>query len=223
MVTCNVKSIVASIILYAIAFLYTLFLINRKKIYKKVEPLVEKYIERYIPVILLYPFILFIPLVCINLIPDKDDMNNQFYISAIIIYLLFVVFVIIGLIERFGQYISESMTFSKLMWHIIISLFSIVLSFGFAFNALYFFDETMFANVTGNGYFEKAIQFIYYSFGLLFSTDICDIRATSLISQGVVVVESLISFLVIVILIANYENIGRIFNQKKSIHREQKQ
>ena len=125
--------------------------------------------------------------------------------------------------EKFGHYISKSMTFPRLIWHIIISLFSIVLCFGFAYNSLFFYDETMFVNVSGNGYFEKAIQFIYYSFGLLFSTDICDIKATSLISQGVVIFETLTSFLVIVILLANYENIGRIFNQNNSMQIEQKQ
>ena len=205
---------VTKIILYCIAFVFFLFVINRKKIYRKIEPLVEKYIDKYVPVILLYPFFIFIPLIGINLIPNINKENDQFYISAIIIFLVIVVFVVFGLMEKFGQYVSESLTFPKLIWHIIISLLSIVLCFGFTFNALFFFDETMFVNVSGNGYFEKAIQFIYYSFGLLFSTDICDIKATSLISQGVVIIESLTSFLVIVILLANYENIGRIFNQK---------
>ena len=216
-------NMVTNIILYCIAFIFFLFVINRKKIYRKIEPFVEKYIEKYIPIMLLYPFFIFIPLIGIKLFPNIDNMNDQFYISAIVIYLMFVVFVIFGLMEKFGQYISESLTFPRLILHIIISLFSIVLCFGFAYNSLFFFDETMFVNVSGNGYFEKAIQFIYYSFGLLFNTDICDIKATSLISQGVVIIESLTSFLVIVILLANYENIGRIFNQKDFIYRKQNQ
>lgn len=223
MITDEFKSIVANIILYSIAFVFFLFVINRKKIYRKIEPFVERYIYKYIPEILLYPFFIFIPLIGINLIPNIDNGNDQFYISAIIIYLLFVVVVIFGLIEKFGQYVSESLTFPKLIWHIIISLFSIVLCFGFTFNALFFFDKTMFNNVSENGCFEEALQFVYYSFGLLFSVDICDIKATSLVSQGVVALEALASFLVLVILLANYENIGRIFNQKNSIQREQKQ
>lgn len=216
-------NMVTNIILYCIAFIFFLFVINRKKIYRKIEPFVEKYIEKYIPIMLLYPFFIFIPLIGINLIPNIDNMNDQFYISAIVLYIMFVVFVIFGLMEKFGQYIAESLTFPRLILHIIISLISIVLCFGFAYNSLFFFDETMFVNVSGNGYFEKAIQFIYYSFGLLFSTDICEIKATSLISQGVVILESLTSFLIIVILLANYENIGRIFNQNNSIPREQNQ
>lgn len=223
MITDKDNNMVTNIILYSIAIVFSLFIINRKKIYKRIDPFVEKYIEKYIPIMLLYPFFIFISLIGINLIPNIDNKNDQFYISAIIIYLLFVVFVIFRLMEKFGRYISESMTFPRLILHIIISLLSIVLCFGFAYNSLFFFDETMFVNVSGNGYFEKAIQFIYYSFGLLFSTDICDIKATSLISQGVVIIESLTSFLVIVILLANYENIGRIFNQKNSIHRERKE
>lgn len=209
MIAWDVKSILSSIILSALLFLCVLFLINREKIYKIIEPFVEK----YIPVILLYPIFLFILLVCIDLISIEDYLSDQFNISAIIIYLLFVAIVIIGLIEKFGQYISESLTFPKLILYIILSLFSVVLCFGFAFNALFFFDGNMFTNVSGNGYFEQAIQFVYYSFGIMFSTEICDIKAISLISQGVVIAESLSSFIVIVILLANYENIGRIFNQ----------
>ena len=112
MIAWDVKSILSSIILSALLFLYVLFLINRKRIYKIIEPFVEK----YIPVILLYPIILFILLVCINLISIEEYLNDQFNISVIIIYLLFVAIVIIGLIEKFGQYISESLTFPQLIF-----------------------------------------------------------------------------------------------------------
>ena len=210
------KSIIAYLLYGVICFLFYIFLLNRKKIYKKIEPYMEKYVWKYIPYSIRIPIFMFLMLIVVKYtaISSDDNFANQLYLGAIIIYFMMAFISVYELMEKFGIYVSQKMTFSKFLFQIFLSLLSITLCFGFTYNALYYYDNSMFSSVINDGVFKEALQFVYYSFEIMFNTDVSDIRAEKYLSQGITILESLTSFLVIVIIIANYENIGKLFKRE---------
>ena len=210
------KSIIAYLLYGVICFLFYIFLLNRKKIYKKIGPYMEKYVWKFIPYSIGYPVFMFLMLAIVKYveISSDDDFANQMYLGAIFIYFMMAFTSVYELMEKFGVYVSQKMTFPKFLLQIFLSLLSIVLCFGFTYNALYYYDDSMFSFVIDDGIFKEALQFVYYSFEIMFNTDVSNIRADKYLSQGITILESLTSFFVIVILIANYENIGKLFKRK---------
>lgn len=205
-----------SILLYAVfCFLFSIFIFERKKIYKKIGPYMEKYVWKHIPYSIGYPIFLFLMLVVVKYTATSSDdgIANQLYLGSIFIFFMMAFTSVYELIEKFGVYVSRKMTFSKFLFQIFLSLLSIVICFGFTYNALYYFDNSMFSSVINDGVFKEALQFVYFSFEIMFNTDVSDIRAENYYSQSITILESLTSFFVIVILIANYENIGKLFKK----------
>lgn len=176
----------------------------------------EKYVWKYIPYSIGIPIFMFLMLAVVKYtaISSDDDFANQLYLGAIIIYFMMAFTSVYELMEKFGVYVSQKMTFSKFLFQIFLSLLSITLCFSFTYNALYYYDNSMFSSVINDGVFKEALQFVYYSFEIMFNTDVSDIRAEKYLSQGITILESLTSFFVIVILIANYENIGKLFKRE---------
>lgn len=208
------KRFIAYFICTAICILIILI---KDRIHKWIEPYMEKYVWKYIPYGIGYPVFMFIILAIVKYTATSSDVDfaNQMYIGGIIVYFLFTFYVVYELMEKFGIYVSRKMSISKLIFQILLSLISIVLCFGFAYNALYYYDSSMFSSVISEGIFKDALQFSYYSFEIMFNTDVSDIRAENYFSQGITIIESLTSFIIIVILIANYENIGKLFKERR--------
>lgn len=209
------KDIFVYFLFGVIYILFLIFLFNKDKIYKKIEPYAEKYVWKFIPYGIGYPVLMFLLLAAVKYISNSSDNDfvNQLCIGAIIFYFLAAITSIYELMEKFGFYVSQRTTFSKFLLQIFLSLLSIVLCFGFTYNALYYYDNSMFSSVVNDGIFMEALQFVYYSFEIMFNTEISEIRAVKYLSQGINILESLTSFFVIVILIANYEYIGKLFNK----------
>lgn len=206
----DLKSFVICVV---VCVLFSFFWCNREKVYQRTDPFLNKYVWKYIPYSIGYPIIMFLILILVKQFerPEQDDVAKQLYLAGILSYLLITANVIFELMEKFGKYVGKIMSFPKLLIQIFLSLLSIVLCYGFAYNILYYYDNSMFSSVCYNDIIQETIQFVYYSCEIFFNTDVSDIRAINLISQGLTIVESLTSFLVIVILLANYKNIGNIF------------
>lgn len=206
------------IILYIVILLFfSLFIIYKDKIHRIIEPYIEKYILKYVPYSICYPVFLFITLAFMKHLQasNQDDFANQLYLASLFIYVIVSLIIAYELMEKFGIYASKEMSFEKFLFQIFLSLISIVLCYGYAYNALYYYDSSSFLYVTNNGVFYEFLQFAYYSFEIMFNTDISEIKADNYFSQGITIIESLTSFLVIVLLIANYENIGNMLKKDK--------
>lgn len=214
-----IKDIFAYIILATFASVFFIYLLNKDKLDEKINAFLERYVWKYIHYGIGYPLFMFLMLSSVKYTANSSDEDflNQFCLLAVMFYFIVAFFCIYGLMEKFGVYVSQRMTFAKFLVQIFMSLLSIVLCFGFSYNALYYYDNSMFSSVVNDGIFGEALQFVYYSFEIMFNTEVSDIKAENYWSQGVNILESLTSFLVIVILIANYENIGKMFKEDNKL------
>lgn len=107
------------------------------------------------------------------------------------------------------HHVSKKISFRQFISHIII--FSIAISYQFAvvYNTLYILNSKSFQGVNSDGYLGTFFDFFYYSVGILSSSSQSGIRAISFYGKLISMVESLIFFYIIVIIVANYKEIGK--------------
>lgn len=211
------KGIFAYILFAILIISFFILIYYNDKIFKKIEPYMEKY--TYLLCGFGCPIFIFILLSLMKFIAYSYEKNfvNQLYLVGITFFLWASFVCVCKLMKNFGEYVSQKKSFPQIIFYILSSLFSVVLCFGFTYNALYYYDNSMFSFVVNDGIFGEALQFVYYSFEIMFNTEVSDIKAENYWSQGINILESLTSFLVIVILIANYENIGKMFKEDNKL------
>lgn len=136
--------------------------------------------------------------------PKTEFITIPAMVAVIIVALLF-----LELYSLPYHRISKKISFRQFISHIII--FSIVISYQFAvvYNTLYILSPKSFQGVNSEGYFAILFDFFYYSVGILSSSSQSDIRAVTFYGKFISMIESLLFFYIIVIIVANYKEIGR--------------
>lgn len=106
--------------------------------------------------------------------------------------------------------IKRALAKKKAFEHFIGNTFLMVISISFYFTAyyhsLYQIDSSTFSGVEPSGFFYDFVQFFFFSSGITLLTGFSPIEPTSLYSQSMIYIHSLVLFIAIIILVANYRD-----------------
>lgn len=106
--------------------------------------------------------------------------------------------------------IKRALAKKKPFEHFIKNTVSIVLSISFYFTAyyhsLYRIDSSTFSGVEPSGFVYDLVQFFFFSSGITILNGFSPIKPASLYSQSMIYIHSLVTFIAIIILVANYRD-----------------
>ncbi|OFY41224.1 MAG: hypothetical protein A2X18_12785 [Bacteroidetes bacterium GWF2_40_14] len=137
------------------------------------------------------------------------ESQSEFVTAPALVAVFFAVILFLELNSVPFHRVSKKISFRQFISHIII--FSIAISYQFAmiYNTLYILNPKSFQSVNSDGYFSTFFDFFFYSIGILSSSSQSSIMATTFYGKFISMVESLMFFYIIVIIVANYKEVGK--------------
>ena len=106
------------------------------------------------------------------------------------------------------KYVPDKNNFVKIIQKNIITLVSLSVNFAIQYNIIFDYNNTYFENVQINNWWSNFEDFFFYSFSIMTNSSISNIRPTSFYTKALSCVEVSASFIVIVLILANYQVIG---------------
>lgn len=196
--------------------------------------------HRILPLIILGLIILFvfIAIILYKIVKNKYIANSIIYsliflflylflkhiieVSAnnmewmILIYALFVIIIFVEIIEKVARNRKQESSFLKLIKDFFLALFSISFCYSVIYYILFDINKENFSNVLEDYWYSPFLDFFYYSFSIMTTAEIGNITANTLISKTFITLEIASSFLFVIIIIANYQTIGDLYNKRYS-------
>ena len=207
-------SIILTIIPYIVILLLSICV---KKLFEWLLPKIEKVISPLLlcPCMLLGIYTLF------NTSGFFDFNNNKLeWVASFVLAMLFAVLAaILYLFESAGKIISKQTSFPKFIGCVFLVIASLSLNFAIQYFIIYSYDETLFNLHDASKTFILA-EFFFYSFGLMLNTSISNIEPASLLVKLIASLEVISSFTVLVIVLANYQELGKLYRQDKNVVRK---
>ena len=195
------------IISYIIA-LFCVFLFFRFK--KKIQKFQDSPIE--IIGLYLHPFFFF-PIIffCLHKLiytftPILADFNFEVAFVGVLIMTNFIS--IMNLLNSIVKYGSEQNSFLKIIQSITITIFSLSLNFAFQYNIIFDYENASFVNIQKVNWWTDISNLFFYSFSIMTKSSISDIKSISFYTKLLSCVEVCFSFIIIILILANYQAIG---------------
>ena len=92
---------------------------------------------------------------------------------------------------------------------------SLVLNFAIQYDILFDFYPDAYKNIEVGCWYQSLAEFMFYSFGLITGNGISEIVPLTFVAKLLSSLEVLYSFVFLVILLANYKEIGELFSSDK--------
>lgn len=146
-----------------------------------------------------------------------ENLNNEVINHVLILSLYFYLLIsLVYYIKYQTEKISELIDNKKGNYNLIFKTLSIVFSISIMFGCYYLclneLDTNSFKNVVGENMFFQFIDYTFFSFGIFIMNNTSEINANSFYSKLFVATEMLSSFLILVLIFANYNDLK---NNKK--------
>ena len=201
---------------YAITFI---FIVACPFILKGISILVDWIVSRLSTkavVFLLYP-LFFLGMSKLLLYSELTAENDTigFIPTMFLILIFFAAFTLVYLGEKAGKFISKESSFLKFLSYIFLVLLSLVLNFAIQYDILFDFYPDAYKNIEVGCWYQSLAEFMFYSFGLITGNGISEIVPLTFVSKLLSSLEVLCSFVFLVILLANYKEIGKLFSSDK--------
>lgn len=167
-------------------------------------------------VFLLYP-LLFLGMSKLLLYSELTAENDTigFIPTMFLILNFFAAFTLVYLGEKAGKFISKESSFLKFLLYIFLVLLSLVLNFAIQYDILFDFYPDAYKNIEVGCWYQSLAEFMFYSFGLITGNGISEIVPLTFVSKLLSSLEVLCSFVFLVIFLANYKEIGKLFSSDK--------
>jgi len=149
-----------------------------------------------------------------NLIGNENQWN--LYVEWVIyfVFLLFSSFYyFLYLSEKLSDFIDKKIGKVKIIAFLFYIIISVSITFSTNYFCIYFHNQNSFNLVQGNNVFEIYLDFLYYSIGLFLMNNNSSISATSLVAKLFTATEIITSFVMIIILFANFKDLQNPFNE----------
>jgi len=167
-------------------------------------------------VFLLYPMFLWGMsklLLYSELTAENDTIG--FIPSMFLILIIFAVFTLVYLGEKSGKFISKKSSFLMFLLYIFLVLLSLVLNFAVQYDIMFDFYPDAYKNIVVECWYQSLAEFMFYSFGLITGNGISEIVPVTFVAKLLSSLEVLCSFVFLVIMLANYKEIGKLFSSDK--------
>lgn len=152
-------------------------------------------------------------LLYLELTAENDTIG--FIPSIFLILIIFATFTLVYLGEKAGKFISKKSSFLKFLLYIFLVLLSLVLNFAIQYDILYDFYPDAYKNIEVGCWYQSLAEFMFYSFGLITGNGISEIVPVTFVAKLLSSLEVLCSFIFLVIMLANYKEIGEMFSSNK--------
>ena len=188
-------------------------------IYRGFSILVDWFVNRLSTkavVFLLYPFLFWGMskwLLYLELTAENDTIG--FIPSMFLVLIFFAAFTLVYLGEKAGKFISKESSFLKFLLYIFLVLLSLVLNFAIQYDIMFEFYPNAYKNIVGGCWYQSLAEFMFYSLGLILGNGISEIVPVTFMAKLLSSLEVLCSFIFLVILLANYKEIGELFSSNK--------
>ena len=124
-----------------------------------------------------------------------------------------------NLLNSIIKYGPEQKGFLKIIQSITITMFSLSLNFAFQYNIMFDYENASFTNIQKVNWWTDISNLFFYSFSIMTNSSISDIKPISFYTKLLSCVEVCFSFIVIMLILANYQVIGeslrKYFNGNK--------
>ena len=148
-----------------------------------------------------------------ELTAENDTIG--FIPSMFLILIIFAAFTLVYLGEKAGKFISKESSFLKFIIYIFLVLLSLVLNFAIQHVIMYDFYPDAYKNIEVGCWYQSLAEFMFYSFGLITGNSISEIVPVTFVAKLLSSLEVLCSFVFLVIMLANYKEIGKLFSSDK--------
>lgn len=171
-------------------------------------------IERFLPSIITLPLIYYSlsKIIQFYIVPDISSDELGFIPSLIMVYCLLSMYALIYLFEKTGSYMCQQQKIWSFFLYVVLSLLSLSMIFACLYDLLNTYYEGSFANVPESDWWEVSLEFLFYSFGIIFANSISNIECVTLWAKLFTSIEVLFSFILLVFFISYYKEIGEIFH-----------
>lgn len=133
-------------------------------------------------------------------------MNFGIYILLILIILTMLDFCAI-LVE----YNKKTVSFNRIFFFIIYLITIISFQFAAIYNSLYILTPNTFKNVEQGSYIIQVFEFFYYSIGIFTTNSVSSIEACTFVSKLATLFESILMFVLLILIIGNLKDVGKAF------------
>lgn len=171
-------------------------------------------VEDVLPSIITMPFIFWglSKVIQFYIVPDINSDTLGFVSGLIFIFFCLSLYALVYLFEKTGEYMCQQPKVWRFFIYLILSLVSLALIFACQYDLLNAYYKDSFANVPEGSWWSISIEFFFFSFGILLANPITSIECISMLAKFFCLIESLLSFIVLVFLISYYKEIGEIFH-----------
>lgn len=196
-----------------------IFIVAYPFIYRGFSILVDWFVNRLSTkavVFLLYPFLFWGMskwLLYLELTAENDTIG--FIPSMFLVLIFFAAFTLVYLGEKAGKFISKESSFLKFLLYIFLVLLSLVLNFAIQYDIMFEFYPNAYKNIDVGCWYQSLAEFMFYSLGLILGNGISEIVPVTFMAKLLSSLEVLCSFIFLVILLANYKEIGELFSSNK--------
>lgn len=211
---CMLKQIISYIIALFCVFLFFRF---KKKIQKLRDSSTE-IIGLYLHPFFFFPIIFF----CLHKLIYAfalTQTNFNFGVGFVSVLIMTNFISIMNLLNSIIKYGPEQKDFLKIIQSITITMFSLSLNFAFQYNIMFDYENASFTNIQKVNWWTDISNLFFYSFSIMTNSSISDIKPISFYTKLLSCVEVCFSFIVIMLILANYQVIGeslrKYFNGNK--------
>ena len=148
-----------------------------------------------------------------ELTAENDTIG--FIPSMFLILIIFAAFTLVYLGEKSGKFISKKSSFLMFLLYIFLVLLSLVLNFAVQYDIMFDFYPDAYKNIVVECWYQSIAEFMFYSFGLITGNGISEIVPVTFVAKLLSSLEVLCSFVFLVIMLANYKEIGKLFSSDK--------
>lgn len=184
------------------------------------------WLDSYIDPCITMPFcFLFIHFMFSRLGFQKELITKDSWVFCVIlIFIMMTLITIFSTIEKMSEHISRKVSLSKLIANVFLTLFSLSLMYCIMYYCIYDLYPETFKGVSESNTVVVLFDFFFYSFSIITTIGGTELIPTSVLSKVLVLLEMLTAFLFLIILIANYENVGKSYkNYLKELSNKRKQ
>lgn len=143
----------------------------------------------------------------------EEIITKDSWAFFVVFYLIIsILATVLYTVEKMAEYMSRKVSLSKLISYVFLILFSLSLMYCIMYYCIFDLYPNCFEGVScSSNSVVKLFDFFFYSFSIMTTIGGTEVTPITLLSKSLVLLEMITAFLFIVVLIANYENVGRAY------------
>lgn len=138
----------------------------------------------------------------------EDDSPRLVILSFLVFHLG--VYLLVFQAEGIKRALAKKQAFEHFIGNTFLMVLFISIYFTTYYHSLYLSDSGTFSGIESSGFFYDFVQIFFFSSGITLLSGFSPIEPASLYSQSMIYIHSLVMFIAIIILVANYRDTATI-------------